>query len=97
MTILNNETEKQLMVLDNRDESDQKPPYTGINPKRKCTDVRTTVYRAGLDPASGEFGRGFAQVTTGYVPDGTEEIVDTMNHAAGQQPFYPRHESGVEL
>ena len=26
-----------------------------------------------------------------------EEIVDTMNHAAGKQAFYPRHGSGVDL
>jgi Mrp family chromosome partitioning ATPase len=26
-----------------------------------------------------------------------DEIVDTTNHAAGKQPFYPRHDSGVDL
>ena len=40
--------------------------------------------------------QGFEVMLKRVAPE-IEEIVDTTNHAAGKQPFYPRHESGVDL
>jgi len=39
--------------------------------------------------------QGFEVMLKRVAPE-IEEIVDTTNHAAGKQPFYPRHESGVK-
>jgi Fe-S cluster biogenesis protein NfuA len=40
--------------------------------------------------------QGFEVMLKRVAPE-IEEIVDTTNHAAGKQPFYPRHDSGVNL
>ncbi len=40
--------------------------------------------------------QGFEVMLKRVAPE-IEEIVDTTNHAAGKQPFYPRHESGVDI
>ncbi len=39
----------------------------------------------------------FDQVTYDCVPDGIEEMVETANHTAGNQPFFPPYAAGVEL
>jgi len=38
--------------------------------------------------------QGFAVMLKRVAPE-IEEIVDTTNHAAGKQPFYPRHEESL--
>jgi Fe-S cluster biogenesis protein NfuA len=39
--------------------------------------------------------QGFEVMLKTVAPE-IEEIIDTTNHAAGKQPFYPRHESGID-
>ena len=40
--------------------------------------------------------QGFEVMLKRVTPE-IKEIVDTTNHAAGKEPFYPRHESEVDL
>ena len=40
--------------------------------------------------------QGFEVMLKRIAPE-IEEILDTTNHAAGKQPFYPRHDSGESL